>query len=238
MAAFRPLCGGLLSRALLAGFLSACGGGDLLLPGVGAPEAPAPAAIRVFDGNGQSGQVGEPLPAPLVVLVTDAEGDPVAGATVVFQLTSAGDGAQVPPATDLTNAGGLAEAQPVLGDQVGLQTGEARVVLGATTSLKASFIAFARTDDSDNRRPLADYDWDCKDLSCEFDDDSRDDDGSVIAWHWQFGDGETSQEAEPEHRYPGSGTYLVTLTVTDDDGSTDQSTAPVEVVDKDHDDDD
>jgi PKD repeat protein len=175
-----------------------------------------------------------------VVLVTDAQGNPVGGATVVFQLTSAGDGAQVQPATGQTSASGLAEAQLVLGDKVGIQTGEARVVVAATTTLRASFTAIALTGDSGNRRPRADYDWDCKDLSCEFDDDSRDDDGSVIAWNWQFGDGETSQEAEPEHRYSAPGTYLVTLTVTDDDGSTDQSTADVEVdgEDRDKDDDD
>jgi PKD repeat protein len=218
-----------LSGTLVAGLISACGGGDLLLPGGGAPEAPAPAAIRVFDGDGQTGEVGEPLSVPLVVLVTDAQGDPVEGAPVVFELTSAGDGAEIEPTSDQTNASGFAEAHVVLGNKVGLQTGEARVPTGATSTLKTSFTAIAHPDSPDNRPPHADYNWHCQGLSCQFTDASSDDDGNVIAWSWQFGDGGISNQTEPEHLYPAPGTYLVTLTVTDNDGSSDETTAHVEV---------
>jgi PKD repeat protein len=51
----------------------------------------------------------------------------------------------------------------------------------------------------------------------------------VVRWQWNFGDGGTSEEAEPTHRYPAEGTYLVTLIVTDNDGATDESTAHVDV---------
>lgn len=37
--------------------------------------------------------------------------------------------------------------------------------------------------------------------------------GDVIAWQWNFGDGETSQEPVPIHQYTTPGVYLVTLTV-------------------------
>lgn len=37
---------------------------------------------------------------------------------------------------------------------------------------------------------------------------------------WEFGDGKTSTEASPEHRYLGSGTYTVKLTATDEKGKT------------------
>jgi PKD repeat protein len=222
MMAFHSGSRGLLSRALLAGLLSACGGGDLLLPGDGAPEAPeapAPTSIRVFDGNAQSGQVGEPLLEPLVVLVTDAEGNPVEGAAVEFELTSAGDGAQVAPATVQTNASGLAEAQVVLGDKVGLQTGEARVV--AISGLTTSFSAFARTDSHDNHPPDADFEVHCSGLICAFVDKSKDDDGAVVAWQWSFGDGASSSERNPVHTYAGPGKYEVLLIVTDDRGDID-----------------
>jgi chitodextrinase len=39
-------------------------------------------------------------------------------------------------------------------------------------------------------------------------------------WYWDFGDGETSTEEDPEHAYTAVGEYNVTLTVTDDVGNT------------------
>ena len=49
-----------------------------------------------------------------------------------------------------------------------------------------------------------------------FTNNSRDPDGYLIAWSWDFGDGTTSAEWEPEHRYSRKGRYTVTLTVVDD----------------------
>ena len=37
-------------------------------------------------------------------------------------------------------------------------------------------------------------------------------------WHWDFGDGTTSNEQNPKHAYSNAGTYTVTLTVTDSTG--------------------
>jgi chitodextrinase len=52
----------------------------------------------------------------------------------------------------------------------------------------------------------------------QFFDKSRDPNGIVTDWYWDFGDGSTSTEREPAHVYAGPGTYWVSLTVTDDDG--------------------
>lgn len=46
---------------------------------------------------------------------------------------------------------------------------------------------------------------------------------------WYFGDGDTSNEQNPEHIYEETGEYEVTLTVTDDLGSTDSDTATATV---------
>ncbi len=42
--------------------------------------------------------------------------------------------------------------------------------------------------------------------------------GQIVAWRWDFGDGTTSTERNPTHRFPADGTYRVTLTVTSDQG--------------------
>lgn len=52
-----------------------------------------------------------------------------------------------------------------------------------------------------------------------FTDSSSDADGEIIAWHWDFGDGNTSDLKHPNHQYDDNGVYIVTLTVTDDDGA-------------------
>ena len=49
---------------------------------------------------------------------------------------------------------------------------------------------------------------------------STDGDGSIATYKWDFGDGKTSIDAEPLHQYTNAGVYKVTLTVTDDKGST------------------
>jgi len=47
---------------------------------------------------------------------------------------------------------------------------------------------------------------------------SMDDEGSIVAWHWDFGDGATSDETTPKHSYNQRGIYDVTLTVEDSSG--------------------
>ena len=203
-----------LAHPLAVGCLvAACGGGDLSLPGSG------DIVIRVVEGDGQRGAVGEPLAAPVVVEVTDEGGDPVEGATVEFALTSAGEGAGITPATALTGADGRAEAHVQLGDKVGVQTGEARVAGDGDTAPTTTFSALAES--ADNRSPTADFISTCEQLTCQLTDASTDSDGSLTAWIWRFGDGVTSEEREPSHTYAASGTYTVRLTVTDDEGATD-----------------
>ena len=61
----------------------------------------------------------------------------------------------------------------------------------------------------------------CGASACDFTDRSTDRDGSIVSWYWEFGDGATSTEQHPSHTYPSDFTdWLVTLTVTDDQGAT------------------
>ena len=62
-----------------------------------------------------------------------------------------------------------------------------------------------------------------------FTDLSIDTDGAISEWHWDFGDGETSNESSPEHVYQRSGTMVVSLSVTDQLGATGTADATIHV---------
>jgi PKD repeat protein len=51
-----------------------------------------------------------------------------------------------------------------------------------------------------------------------FTDESTDPDGSIVTWKWDFGDGTTSKETNPDHVYQSPGTYTVKLKVYDEYG--------------------
>jgi PKD repeat protein len=80
-----------------------------------------------------------------------------------------------------------------------------------------------------NVAPVASFTSNCAGLTCTFTDGSTDSDGTVAAWSWTFGDGGSSTDRNPNHAYPGDGTYPVTLTVTDDKGATNQKSGSVTV---------
>jgi RHS repeat-associated protein len=44
--------------------------------------------------------------------------------------------------------------------------------------------------------------------------------GRIVSYRWEFGDGATSSEREPQHEYAAPGNYAVALTVTDEAGLT------------------
>ena len=66
--------------------------------------------------------------------------------------------------------------------------------------------------------PIAEFSWINDGLNVDFTDLSFDEDGNIISWYWEFGDGETSSEQHPTHIYAEADDYTVTLTVTDNDG--------------------
>ncbi len=58
-------------------------------------------------------------------------------------------------------------------------------------------------------------------MSYRFDgSNSSDPDGEIVSYEWDLGDGNTATEDVVEHQYPETGSYSVTLTVTDDQGAT------------------
>ena len=60
---------------------------------------------------------------------------------------------------------------------------------------------------------------DIQNTSVTFSHNATDADGTIQTTYWEFGDGETSNEAGPTHDYTSEGTYLALCRVTDNDGS-------------------
>jgi len=75
--------------------------------------------------------------------------------------------------------------------------------------------------------PKADFDYD---QTIQFTGTATDeDDDAIETWHWDFGDGNTSDEQNPTHQYPNGGTFDVTLTVTDARGVSGEVTQQIEI---------
>lgn len=58
---------------------------------------------------------------------------------------------------------------------------------------------------------------------------STDSDGQIVSYAWDFGDGTTGSGVSVSHAYNAAGSYLVTLTVTDDGQGTGQIVAQAQV---------
>jgi len=71
-----------------------------------------------------------------------------------------------------------------------------------------------------NQPPVASFDFVTTGLTVNFTDTSTDPDGFIVSWEWDFGDSSGSSQQNPSHTFDTSGTYIVSLTVTDDDGDT------------------
>jgi uncharacterized protein YhjY with autotransporter beta-barrel domain len=88
------------------------------------------AAITIVSGNNQSGRLGARLPQPLIVRVTNAVNEPVAGVTVQWSVTSGA--AALNPSSSVTDADGRASTN-VNVNSVGVIRIEARAGTLATT---------------------------------------------------------------------------------------------------------
>jgi PKD repeat protein len=78
--------------------------------------------------------------------------------------------------------------------------------------------------------PTAGFTFVKTDLVVDFTDATVEGDAAVTAHDWDFGDGATSTAASPTHTYPDTGSYLVTLTVTDANDLQDTTQQSVSVV--------
>lgn len=68
--------------------------------------------------------------------------------------------------------------------------------------------------------PTASFSWSSQDTSVGFTDTSVKGSGEITSWYWEFGDGSSSNEKNPNHGYSGYGDYTVSLQVEDENSKT------------------
>ncbi|MCG9580846.1 immune inhibitor A [Vibrio tubiashii] len=81
-----------------------------------------------------------------------------------------------------------------------------------------------------NLPPVSSFELTVNGLDIAAMNSSVDSDGEISAYLWEFGNGETSTDAAPKWKYSDSGSYTVSLTVTDNQGASHTSSQTVEVV--------
>lgn len=158
----------------------------------------------------------------------DAEGD-AAELTVIWSSIADNPSFVFTPSSVVDNGAGDAnpEADKVEGvfvitvpSTAGLYTIQ---VFGAGGGAKAGTLAIQINVSSGgqptgNLLPTSSFLYSRHGMTIEFEDGSWDIDGNVTSWQWNFGDNTTLTEQNPTHTYAQTGTYTVTLTVTDDKG--------------------
>ncbi|HXE60620.1 MAG TPA: S8 family serine peptidase [Gemmatimonadaceae bacterium] len=127
MSMHRWLRGG--TRALLILVIWACGGSE-------SPSSSSPVKIVAAAGSGQTADLGQALPEPLVAHVTTSAGAPAPNVPVTFTVTS-GDGTPAPSSVS-TDASGNASTAFTMGHAPGVTTVSASS--GAVAGAAAVFI--------------------------------------------------------------------------------------------------
>jgi PKD repeat protein len=115
---------------------------------------------------------------------------------------------------------------PVSGNQYGGLTATA----DSTSAKAVTWTVLLAGAAASNQPPTARMSVSCQALACSMTGDtSSDPEGPLASYAWDFGDGGTSSQADPNHTYAAAGTYQVSLKVTDSGGVSDIATKSVTV---------
>jgi PKD repeat protein len=173
----------------------------------------------------------------LLVIVRDSSGQPLANQGVNFTTelgTLASRGATVTTnrrgeATDM-----LTLTKPDLVNNVASVMVSARTVGGTSggtggTGGGTGILTATATIRIQGDRPVASFTFTqgATQLSVQFIDTSTFQ--GTATYSWNFGDGASSNQSDPEHTYAAAGDYTVVLTVTDSSGLSDTATARITV---------
>lgn len=156
-----------------------------------------------------AGATGRPTSgeAPLVVIFSASATDP--DGTITGYGWNFGDGGtstQQNPTYTYNNSGSYVAALTVTDNDGATETDTVTITVNEAANQAPTVQASASP--TSGEAPL----------DVQFTGQGQDPNGTIAGYSWDFGDGATSNEQNPSHTYNSSSTYIVTLTVTDDDG--------------------
>ncbi|UCD93054.1 MAG: PKD domain-containing protein [Methanobacteriota archaeon] len=107
------------------------------------------------------------------------------------------------------------------------------IVLGlalALTSAPGDFLRQQAPEEEAEEGPVADFSWSSNDLEVTFTDKSQAGSASIIAYDWNFGDGNASDEGSPVWTYGSYGQFEAFLEVQDENGKRSSARSLVNLV--------
>jgi Tol biopolymer transport system component/PKD repeat protein len=156
--------------------------------------------------------VGSSSPPQVITLVNTGTAD-----LTIASLAGSGDFAQTNTCASTVAAGASCTISVSFTPTVsGPRTGAVTIVDNAASSPHVVALSGAG-----NTRPVASFSPACLGRACTFDGSgSSDPDGTVASLAWNLGDGTTASGPTVRHTYAAAGTYIATLTVTDNGAAT------------------
>jgi uncharacterized protein (TIGR02145 family) len=177
-----------------------------------------PEELIMISGNNQTGEAGQELPESIRVQVVDNFGYTYKNIPVHFEITEGGG--VISEEDVMTDVDGYAETTWTLGPEAGSNKLLAKVLKADGSHINGSPVEFSATATGFSNLPIAEFGADpttgTEPLTVNFIDQSI---NNPTSWHWDFGDGNTSNEQNPEHIYQDAGNYTVELTVSNEYGS-------------------
>ena len=79
------------------------------------------------------------------------------------------------------------------------------------------------------KHPTALFSWSSNNMSVYFNDASMEGSGEITSWQWDFGDGFSSDEKNPNHQYSVYGDYTVILQVEDENSKSDDTETRISI---------
>lgn len=188
--------------------------------------------LQVIDDRGantalaKTVQVVPPNQAPVAIFTTDPL-EPTANQEITFDASAAAD----PDGTIVSYSwdfGDQTTGQGKIVKHTYKAAGTYKVTLTVTDDKGATSSAFQNLVIKEqvlppNQPPLVTFSFTPTEPKVnepvEFDASGSTDDGEIVRYQWEFGDGETAEGQTVTHTYKTAGTFTVTLTVTDDRGA-------------------